>query len=598
VLGSRASRQAAVSAKATARWPGFTRSETARLYLSVTAVSLVVSAYLNWRLLGGIGDRMIAGNPDDIRLFVWYLEHDSWSVLHGHDPLLFQTMNAPTGVNGMWNTSILLPALLMTPVTVLAGPLVSYNLLFVLGLAAGPVCALPLMRRFASNGAAAAAGAVAFGFSPAVVVSGLGHINLVLTGLMPLMLVLIYDIATGRRPPVAAGAALGLAAAGQLFTSEELLFQTGLAAAVGGLMVLITAPRTVHMAALSRVGRGLGIAFCVFLVICAGPLWLQFWGPLHQHGSPFTLSFYEADLRGFYVPSHMFWLSTRSASAFAASYGGGPAEYMAYLGIPLLLAALAIGLARITDVRARMLLSTGLVFALFSLGGTLLVNGRLTNVRLPWGAVESLPVFGSALPARFALVVGLAAAGLLAMGIDRLLATGWALGHIAAVTLAVVCLAPLIPRPYTTTATGRVPAFFTGARLPVPAGSTVLVLPYPTGTQTQPLAWQAAAGMAFQMPGGYFIGPAAGGQAYVGGPGPRPTAAALIQIQQGGTAPPITPALRAEFWQDMAYWRADAIVMGPGARAALTGFVWQLVQRPPQRVGGVLLWRHLTRPAG
>jgi hypothetical protein len=575
----------------TAWWRRQASSSVVRLYLAVAAISLVVSLYLNWHLLGGFSGRMIAGNPDDIRLFAWYLQHGPWSVAHGRNPLYFATMNAPAGVNGMWNTSLLLPALLLTPVTVLAGPLASYNVLFVLGLAAGPVCALPLMRRFAVSGWAAALGALVFGFSPAVLVSGMGHINLVLTELMSLMLVLVYDLAAGRRAVLTGGVALGLAAAAQLFTSEEILFQTSLAAAVAGAVVIATQPRAVTAPALARAARGLGVALCVFLAICAGPLWLQFWGPLHQHGSPFVLSYYEADLRGFLVPSHTFWLSTPGTSAFAASYGGGPAEYLAYLGIPLLVIALLVGVARFTDRNARMLLGTGLIFAVFSLGDPLLVDGKLTGVHLPWGLFERLPVFGSALPDRFAFVVGLAAAGLLAIGLDQLLAAGLASERALGVALAVVCVVPLLPRPYSTTAAAAVPPFFTSTQRWVPAGSTVLVLPYPTGSQTLPLAWQTAADMAFQMPGGYFIGPGPGGEAYVGGPGPLPTAVTLIHIEQGTAAPPVTPAVRAEFGQELAYWKTGAIVIGPGARPALAAFVQALMQRPPIRAGGVLLWR-------
>jgi hypothetical protein len=591
VLGSQASPAAAVPGTAATWWRSRASSPVVRLYLIVAAISLLVSAYLTWHVLGGLGSRMIAGNPDDIRLFAWYLEHGPWSVLHGRNPLYFATMNAPAGVNGMWNTSLLLPALLMAPVTALAGPLAAYNLLFLLGLAAGPVCALPLFRRFVRSGWAAALGALLFGFSPAVLTAGIGHINLVLTELMSLMLVLIYDLAAGRRDVLTGGVLLGLAAAGQLFTSEEILFQTGLAAVVGGLVVLATQPWAVSAPGLARAGRGLGVALCVFLAICAGPLWLQFWGPLHQHGSPFTLSFYEADLRGFYVPAHMFWLATRGSSAFAASYGGGPAEYMAYLGVPLLLAAPLVGVARIADRNARMLLGVGLVFAVFSLGGTLLVNGRQTGVHLPWGAVEGWPVFGSALPDRFALVVGLAAAGLLAIGLDWLIATGWRTAPLLGAVLAAACVVPLLPRPYGATAAPAAPPFFSDTQRWIPAGSTVLVLPYPTGTQTLPLAWQAASGMAFQMPGGYFIGPGPGGQAYVGGPVPPPTAVTLIHIEQGQPAPAITPALRAQFQQDLSGWGARDIVAGPGARPALTAFVQAIVLRPPIRAGGVLLWR-------
>ena len=44
----------------------------------------------------------------------------------------------------------------------------------------------------------------------------------------------------------------------------------------------------------------------------------------------------------------------------------------------------------------------------------------------------------------------------------------------------------------------------------------MLVLPFPAPDMTEPLAWQAASGMAFAMPRGYFIGPTATGHAYVG----------------------------------------------------------------------------------
>ena len=180
-----------------------------RPYFVLALISLAVSLYLTGHLLGDLPNRMVAGNPADIRLFTWYLEQDAQSVLHGHDPLFFTTMNAPAGVNGMWNTSLLLPGLVMTPVTLLAGPLAAYNMLFVLALATGPLCAFPLLRRFTDSVPAAGLGALVFGFSPAVLASGIGHINLVLTGLMPITLLLADDLVTGRRAPWPGGAAMG-----------------------------------------------------------------------------------------------------------------------------------------------------------------------------------------------------------------------------------------------------------------------------------------------------------------------------------------------------------------------------------------------------
>ena len=354
--------------------------------------------------------------------------------------------------------------------------------------------------------------------------------------------------------------------------------------------MIVTQPWSATARRCARAARGAGIALCVFLAICAGPLWLQFWGPLHQHGSPFTLSFYEADLHGFYLPSHMFWLSTRGSAAFAARYGGGPAEYLAYLGVPLLVVAPLVGVARITDRNARMLLGTGLIFAVFSLGGP--TAGRRQAHRHP-------PALGSG--GALARVRIRAAGPVRARGRAG---RRWPAGHRARLADgdrpdrragARPCAGRGVRGAAAAQALrhhGRAgcPAFLHRYPALAPGRSTVLVLPYPTGTQTLPLAWQTAADMSFQMPGGYFIGPGPGGEAYVGGPGPLPVAVTLIHIEQGTAAPPVTPAVRAEFRQELAYWGAGAIVAGPGARPALSAFVQALMQRPPIRAGGVLLW--------
>src|SRR5262249_11663146 len=149
---------------------------------------------------------------------------------------------------------------------------------------------------------------------------------------------------------------------------------------------LVIQLRAVTAAALGRVGRGAAAALGVFGFVSAKALWLQFWGPLHEYESPFTLEYFETDLREFYVPSDILWLTTKGSAAFAASYVPSAPEYLAYLGIPLLVAAPIVDIARIGDLRTRLLLGVGAVFALFSLSGTLLDNGRNTAIRLPWGA--------------------------------------------------------------------------------------------------------------------------------------------------------------------------------------------------------------------
>src|SRR5919108_2303585 len=53
---------------------------------------------------GGIGDSAI---------FMWFLRWIPFALEHGHDPLVAHHLNYPDGVNLMWNTSLVLPGLLL-----------------------------------------------------------------------------------------------------------------------------------------------------------------------------------------------------------------------------------------------------------------------------------------------------------------------------------------------------------------------------------------------------------------------------------------------------------------------------------------------------
>jgi hypothetical protein len=101
--------------------------------------------------------------------------------------------------------------------------------------------------------------------------------------------------------------------------------------------------------------------------------------------------------------------------------------------------------------------------------------------------------------------------------------------------------------------------------------------------------------MAFAMPGGYFIGPADTGHAYVGGQ-PTQTGALLRAVAVDGHVRPLTPEIQAAFAGDVRYWRACAAVLGPAPHAdALRAQAEALTGRPPESVDGVLLWRDLGR---
>ena len=76
---------------------------------------------VTWRLWADPASHTVAGNPNDADLFAWFMRYDATAVAHGRLPaLVTAAMNAPQGINLMWNTSMLLPGVLLAPVTLLA----------------------------------------------------------------------------------------------------------------------------------------------------------------------------------------------------------------------------------------------------------------------------------------------------------------------------------------------------------------------------------------------------------------------------------------------------------------------------------------------
>jgi hypothetical protein len=177
--------------------------------------------------------RLVAGNSFDTDQFAWYFRYDATAVAHFRLPALTtEAMNAPQGVSVMWNTFMLLPGLLLAPLTLLAGPQASLTVLMTAGFAGSAFAMFAVLRRWGATAPAAALGAAVYGFSPALVQSSLGHYDLQFAVLPPLIAQAALSLLTGRcgagpRAAARCGAGLGLLAAAQLFIAEELLFDTG-----------------------------------------------------------------------------------------------------------------------------------------------------------------------------------------------------------------------------------------------------------------------------------------------------------------------------------------------------------------------------------
>ena len=547
--------------------------------------------------------RLQVGDPHDVDLFAWYMRYAATAVSHGRLPALVTTaLNPPQGVNLMWNTSFLLPGIVLTPVTLLAGPQTSLTLVLTLSLAGSAAALFFVLRRWGASVSAAALGGAVYGFSPAMINSGLGHYHLVFAVLPPLMIHALLRLLTGRGKAVRTGAWLGLLVGAQVFIGEEMLVYTAVACLVLTVALALQRPR----ATLERAGPaalGLAVALAVALVISGHALWVQLHGPLTERGA--AEFFWSTNLSFFVSPTGNVLFHT-SASAFAAqnTHLGTP-EVLAYLGWPLL-AVLALAIICFwRDARVRAAAVTFLALELFSLGAGSqpYVSGKL----LPWHWLAGLPGLSSLLPDRFAILADGAAAAVLAFSLDGARAAmrahspdgaraamrdrGWRATWIPA-AVAALAVVPLIPLPYQTAPVSAVPAGWQAAfaRLRLEPDARVLVVPIPNVGHSMAMRWQADTGEPGSMIGGYYLGPAPGTRHAMFDPMPaRSTAHYLDKVWAG--VRPLNSAAVASIRAALAVWRPAAVVAVTSPGSPVGRVLIKLLGKPGFRGGGVLAWR-------
>jgi hypothetical protein len=583
---------------------------------------LVLSAYLaaalalNWRLWLGLGRMSPVGDPGpaDNDLMAWFMRYAADAIAHGHLPaLVTAALNAPHGINLMWNTSVLFPAVALAPVTLLGGPQASLTILATLGYAGSAATMYWLLRRHGASVLAAGLGGAVFGFSPGMMNAGIAHFQLQFAVLAPLITEAVLSLLTGRGSPVATGAWLGLLAAAQLFTGEEML--SGIA--IGCLLLAAVLGASRPLAVRARLGGaalGLGTAAVVALSACSYALWTQFHGPLTQHGSPWPIARFGNSLGAFVNPQAQLAFHTASSAAYAAAHGARSAEYVAYLGPPLLILVAGATIWYWRDLRVRAAGVTWAALEALSLG----VNGPL----LPLHWLQGLPLLGDMIPDRMSILADGAAAAVLAFGLDLARSGGPRSGvpraagprsgvprsgvpraagpraagplrRAAPAAVALLAVLPLVPRPVAAVPAAQVPvgwnAVFTRLHLPADAG--VLVVPLPYSQQGEAMLWQADTGQPGELVAGWFLGPGPSGRSVSSYWGPHFTASTLHCLDAlwqralpgAGCATDLGLALR--------YWHPAAVVADTTPRTPLGRFLITLLGTPAAQDGQVLAWR-------
>jgi hypothetical protein len=443
----------------------------------------------------------IAERNMDPDLFVWVLGWWPHAIGHSLNPLYSSLVRAPGGQSLAWVTTVPPLAILAAPLTLTAGPLVSFSLLTALGPPLSAWGAFVLCRRLTGKFWPALVGGAVFGFSAYETrASAAGQLDLSYSVLLPLLAYLVVVWwqrgISSRTYVILAAAALAV----QFYLFTEIFADLSAILAAALLLGVALARREDRRVVLRLCGLT-AVGYLAALLL-ASPLILA---DLSSK-APMPIPFTAMDLASFVLPrpgslhNRIAWLTGTSAGVHPPSMAG-------YIGVPLLILAVLLAITNWRDRLVRLLTCMLVLIILVSLGPVVYLKGR-PEARLPWAALFDLSVVRNAWMSRLMIFGFLALAVATALWLSRprsqstlgrwlLPGLRWLLAALVVASVAADVFLPIrshIP---------AVPAFIsTGQyRSRLSPGEIVVVV---SKIPNAGLLWQAQSGYRFRLAGGFF----------------------------------------------------------------------------------------------
>ena len=301
--------------------------------LGAVAAYLLLALLLHARAL--VRGEPTGSVPSDSGLFVWWLEWTARALARGENPLFTTAMNAPGGVNALWNTTMPLLGALFAPLTWTVGPGATYDVGMVLGPVASGAAVLLALRPWVPATLPRAVAGALYAFGPFMIAHAwAGHLNLVWMVLPPVVLWAARTIVVTTTRSWRDGALFGVALAVQTGFYTQTLALAAIVLLVVGVVLAVRFPHDALRRARS-VARSVAAAVLVYAVVCAYPLYLLLAGPARPRAPIRDVSLTGADAANVFVPSVL--SAVAPGEALTGALRGYVGEQGSFLGVGVLL---------------------------------------------------------------------------------------------------------------------------------------------------------------------------------------------------------------------------------------------------------------------
>ncbi len=446
-------------------------------------------------LIGHFGDRYIGvGDPPAQMYFLaWW----PYAIAHFFNPFLDKLSWAPATVSMATNTSMVLAALIFSPITVLGGPVRAYNTLMLISPPISAWAAFILFRRICKRPWPALAGAYLFGFSPFMLAHLFGQ-PVLIAGWFPAFAVYLVLIRLDEEIGARKFALLfALVLSGQAGWSLE-IFAT---MTLFGSITIVLAYWLADIALRRRIiglAPPLACAYAMLAVIAApylyyffhaSPLEMPILGPATNSTDPINL------LTPTRINAVGAWLSVKFVQR------SNLFETTAYIGVPTLLTVGIVAVQRWGEIAVRLCVLMLAIIVVLAVGPFLAIDQHVISPAPELIVYAVFPLLRNAFPCRFDAFVFLCVGALVAMFLsDR----SWRLSaRIALGGLIIISLAPNLDSSFWFTP-AKVPMFFRNGiyKKYISRNEVVLLLPYgDTGVSD---LWQVESGFYFRTAGAYL----------------------------------------------------------------------------------------------